>query len=267
MHIRLSLPRFVRPSRPDPALPVPNHDIHPLPSSNHPDPQLVRPDRQTILAHWQRLGTLIPRSHDYSELLRRLVDIEANRSLALEFIDNDASIVINAIGEVGSFCPSCLNSSLLPTCASAHHQALRTNVLQSKLAHHSFSMLRKLAGKTGQLPVNYLVSEDADYQVEATILASGGFADVRKGKLGKRAVAVKTIRIAQDVDIFKIRKVSTLPWASFPGPDNMRVPSVLGFLQGIGALDASFPPQCLGASCGRHKPPEWTIFSYFGAYG
>ena len=268
MHIRLPLRRFMRPSRPDPSLPVPNpDDIRPIPSPNHPDTQLVRPDRQTILAQWQQLGALVPRSHDYAQLLRRLVDVEANRNLALELIDDDASIVINAIGEVSSFCPPCLNSSHLPTCASIHHQALRTSMLQSNLAHHSFSLLRKLAGKTGRLPVKYLVSKDADYQVEATIFASGGFADVRKGKLGKRAVAVKTIRVAQDGDIFKIRKASTLPRAPFPGSNNMRVPSVLGFLQGIGALDASFPPQCLGTSCGRYRPPEWNIFSYFGAYG
>ena len=80
-------------------------------------------------------------------------------------------------------------------------------MLQSKLAHRSFSMLRKLAGSTGQLPESYLVNKGADYQVEDGIFASGGFADVRKGTLAKKPVAVKTIRIAQDRDVHKIQKV------------------------------------------------------------
>jgi hypothetical protein len=68
-------------------------------------------------------------------------------------------------------------------------------------------MLRKLAGNTGRLPESYLVSKGADYQVEERAFAYGGFADVRKGKLAKKAVAVKTIRMARDSDMSKIRKV------------------------------------------------------------
>jgi hypothetical protein len=83
-------------------------------------------------------------------------------------------------------------------------------VLQSALAHHAFSLLRKLAGNTGQLPDSYLIRKDGDYKVEERIFACGGFADVRKGRLANRTVAVKTIRIAQDMDIFKIRKVGAV---------------------------------------------------------
>jgi len=71
-------------------------------------------------------------------------------------------------------------------------------------------MLRKLAGSTGQLPDSYLVSDGADYQVEKRIFACGGFADVRRGRLAKKSVAVKTIRTAQDSDMPKIRKVGTV---------------------------------------------------------
>lgn len=68
-------------------------------------------------------------------------------------------------------------------------------------------MLRKLAGNTGRLPDSYLVGEDTDYQVEERHFACGGFADIRRGKLAKKVVAVKTIRMAQDSDMSKIRKV------------------------------------------------------------
>jgi len=71
-------------------------------------------------------------------------------------------------------------------------------------------MLRKLAGNTGRVPDSYLVSRGADYQVEKRIFACGGFADIRRGTLNKKAVAVKTIRTAQDSDMSKIRKVGTI---------------------------------------------------------
>ena len=70
-------------------------------------------------------------------------------------------------------------------------------------------MLRKLAGNAGTLPNNYLVSKGADFQVEENIFACGGFADVRRGVLFKKVVAVKTIRMAQDSNLPKIRKVCT----------------------------------------------------------
>jgi len=183
MRIKFPLLRFGQPSRADPVLPVPSPvDIRPLPSPNADTP-LEYPDRLTALLQWRRLGTLDPKSHNYVELLKRLVDVEGNRNHALELTDSDAGAVINVIDG-----------------------ALRSNVLQNKLAHRSFSILRKLAGNTGQLPDSYLVSGDADYQVEERIFACGGFADVRKGTLAKKPVAVKTIRIAQDRDISKIRK-------------------------------------------------------------
>ena len=71
-------------------------------------------------------------------------------------------------------------------------------------------MLRKLAGSTGRVPDSFLVSKGDDYQVEKGIFACGGFADVRRGKLSKKVVAVKTIRTAQDSDMSKIRKVGTI---------------------------------------------------------
>jgi len=71
-------------------------------------------------------------------------------------------------------------------------------------------MLRKLVGNTGLLPDSYLVNKGVDYQVEKRIFACGGFADIRRGKLAKKAVAVKTIRTAQDSDMSKIRKVGTI---------------------------------------------------------
>ena len=99
---------------------------------------------------------------------------------------------------------------VLHICASAEHQALGSGRLQGKLTYWVFIVLRKLAGRTGQLPDNYLVSKGASFQVEEPIFACGEFADVRMGILGDKAVAVKTVRMAQDSNFSKTRKVGTL---------------------------------------------------------
>lgn len=101
MSTRFSLPFFVRPSRPDPVLPAQSQDNNrPLRSSSDPYAQLDHPDQQTFLSERQRDGTPGTVSHDYVELLRGLVDVEANRNLALEFTGDDAGIVINTIAKV-----------------------------------------------------------------------------------------------------------------------------------------------------------------------
>jgi len=71
-------------------------------------------------------------------------------------------------------------------------------------------MLRRLAGNTGRLPDSYLVRKGAGFHVEDAIFACGGFSDVRRGILTDKAVAVKTVRMAQDINFSKIRKVGTL---------------------------------------------------------
>ena len=45
-------------------------------------------------------------------------------------------------------------------------------------------------------------------EVEDKILASGGFADVRRGKYMGHLVAVKALRVAEQDDFAKIRKVT-----------------------------------------------------------
>jgi len=92
MHIRFSLLHFGWRSRADP---------DPLPPPNN-GPELDPPDRQAVLSEWQRLSSLDPKSRDYVELLRTLIDVEDNRSVALKFTENDAGIVINVIGDVSS---------------------------------------------------------------------------------------------------------------------------------------------------------------------
>lgn len=70
-----------------------------------------------------------------------------------------------------------------------------------------FVTLRRLAGRYGRLPDSMIIAEDIE--VSDQILASGGFADVRRGRYKGHHVAVKAVRITEGDDILKIRKVRT----------------------------------------------------------
>jgi len=89
------------------------------------------------------------------------------------------------------------------------YQALRSGRLQGKLAHHGLITLHRLSGDTGQLPDNYLVNRGPGFQFEETDLWCH-FAYVRRGKLGDKAVAVKTIFMTKQDNLSQIRKVRTL---------------------------------------------------------
>jgi len=75
-----------------------------------------------------------------------------------------------------------------------------------------FVTLRRLAGIHGRLPDSMMITEKIE--VEDQILASGGFADVRIGKYMGHLVAVKTMRLAEQDDSLKIRKVSVRCFSS-----------------------------------------------------
>jgi len=71
----------------------------------------------------------------------------------------------------------------------------------------ALSLLRQLAGASRQVPKSYKIGGWTRYTVKKEIFTSGGFADIRQGRLGARVVAVKTIRISRDTDVDEIHKV------------------------------------------------------------
>ena len=72
---------------------------------------------------------------------------------------------------------------------------------------HTLELMRKLVFTSRQVPQNYLASTSSGLEVEEAIIASGGFADIRKGRYRGMDVAVKTIRISQESDIEAIHEV------------------------------------------------------------
>ena len=69
-----------------------------------------------------------------------------------------------------------------------------------------FLALRRLAGIHGRLPESMIIMNKI--KVSSKKLATGGFANIRKGTYLGALVAVKTVRTDKQDDFMKIRKVS-----------------------------------------------------------
>jgi hypothetical protein len=83
---------------------------------------------------------------------------------------------------------------------SIHPQMLRGNQLPRETKSLAFKMMRTLAGASRQVPKSYLVATFPAFYVEREVIARGGSADIRKGRLNGMDVAVKTIRISAEDD-------------------------------------------------------------------
>ena len=69
--------------------------------------------------------------------------------------------------------------------------------------------MRSLAYESSQVPSRYQV-DPGTLSVEGSVIASGAYADVRKGRLGDRTVAVRTLRISQQINLHDAQKVRVL---------------------------------------------------------
>ena len=66
--------------------------------------------------------------------------------------------------------------------------------------------MRTLAYNSGQVTPRYQVDRNS-LSVEAGVISNGSCGDVRKGKLGDKTVAVKTLRIGKQTDHHEAQKV------------------------------------------------------------
>jgi len=92
-------------------------------------------------------------------------------------------------------------------------KALKRDRVPHETKPHAFKLLRKLAGASRQVPKSYLVGTFTRCQVSKDIFASGGFADIRQGKLKGKVVAIKTIRTsletkADEAEVLEVRKTA-----------------------------------------------------------
>ena len=133
-----------------------------------------------------------------------------NRNIVKKFRGTDAAVVINTIDKVSptnqahrAHYRDSRTASVFPSTL----KVLKCNQVPDRTKARALSLLRQLAGASRQVPKSYQISRWTRYTVENGIFASGGFADIRQGKLGTRVVAVKTIRTSQVTDIGEIHKV------------------------------------------------------------
>ena len=84
-------------------------------------------------------------------------------------------------------------------------KAFRASPLDNELRQVALGVLRELSNRTGHLPESYLLSDKFD--ISGKVVASGGFADVRKGMFKGKNVAVKTLKVLPTDDKAKIRRV------------------------------------------------------------
>ena len=89
-------------------------------------------------------------------------------------------------------------------------KALKENRVGDETKHLALQLLQKLAGDSRQVPKSYLVGTLTSYKVEKAVFASGGFADIRQGKLKGLNVAVKTVRARGRIDtVHEVREAPT----------------------------------------------------------
>jgi len=86
--------------------------------------------------------------------------------------------------------------------------------LEPELRRIALGVLRGLCGRVGHLPESYLLSDKFD--LSGMPRASGGFADVWKGKFrGEVKVAIKCLRVSATDDKAKIHKAGEHALSSY----------------------------------------------------
>ena len=148
------------------------------------------------------LPPLDPKKEEFLELFRSFLSSKDERTNILALSEEDARFFIEIIDRV---CFSRTFTGACPFIFSLDAKAFRAAKLDAELRNLAFSVLRKLCGRIGHLPESYLLSEKLDLPVLP--YASGGFADVRMGVFKRKNVAVKSLRISEQDDKTKIRKV------------------------------------------------------------
>jgi len=153
---------------------------------------------------YRRLWNGVTGASDEGKAVRTLTKIlldKEGRTFILKLEHNDAELCINILDRV-----SC-HSYPLPSCRLRWFlQGLVGHSLKAIEKQAFFITLKRLAGIHGRLPDSMMITEEI--KVSDKIVASGGFADIRTGTYMGHLVALKTLRVKDEDDFLKIRKVS-----------------------------------------------------------
>jgi hypothetical protein len=137
---------------------------------------------------------------DFRPLLSFL-NSETNRSLTTQFCGDDAIATLNIMDQAGFTFSVRALTDLVP-----FTQVFRDGKIPREDISSTLYTMRKLAYSSGQVPASYQVNRQS-LSAEATVIARGAFTDVRKGALGGRVVAIRTMGIDEQTDESESKKV------------------------------------------------------------
>jgi hypothetical protein len=125
------------------------------------------------------------------------------KSLTIKLQHSDARDILTIMDEVG----------LAFSAKAITHVACFLQVLKkipSEYERDSLHTMWKLAYRSGQVPARYQVDRHS-LSREADVIAGGTFAEVRRGRLGEKAVAIRTLRTDHNTNGDRYQKVRVLP--------------------------------------------------------
>ena len=145
----------------------------------------------------------------------------------------DAKVALDVMDQVSFTC-----SAKTVTHVASSTQVFKDDKIPREHKCDTIYTMRKLAYSSGQVPASYQIDRGS-LNMEMAVIACGAFADVRKGKLGERAVAIRTLRVDQQLDKSESEKVRGASIDCSEAIDE-RHPRSVAFLQGVYHLDEPF---------------------------
>ena len=174
--------------------PIPPHDV-----------REVQPGTSdSIASRWQSLGSIDPLSPGFLPLLGSLTTGN-NRSSTIELSGVDAKNTLSIMDEVNFVSLANAAAYITPSV-----QVLRDEKVPGERRRDTICAMRKLAYNSGQIPPRYQVNRNS-LSREAGVFANGTFADIRRGFLDNKAVAVRTLRIDLRTNNDESKKVRVGP--------------------------------------------------------
>jgi len=179
----------------------PAHDPEATSSPAPNDTPEVLPDTvDPIVSQWRRLASMDRQSPDFPSLLSSLIT-GTNRSSTIKLRSHDAKITLDALDQVGcslAIAREWSSGNLYRTT----RQVFRDGEIPNECGRGTLSVMRALAHESCQVPPRYQI-EPHTLSVEGDAIDGGGSSDVRKGRLGNKIVAVKTLR-SRNIDAQKV---------------------------------------------------------------
>lgn len=205
-----------------------------------------------VVSKWRCLEDFDPDSQEHRDFLTSLLDDQLDRKATTSLGGEDAIAVLDILARVcvHSFMSADYKTTQISSVLILRPQVLDHGKQLGRLSNRTLAVLRSLAFNARQVPNHYKVDRSLGYDVDPVAFASGGFSDVRKGKLGGHVVAVKVLRMAEHSDILELQKVGYTELYFF-FHTNQCTPDV-AFLRGC-TLEEHIPPQHPSPYRGRDR--------------